>query len=212
MAKIMQIEFNQPALISILKEHFSFNLARIKCLVLLIFALLEAKSVNLSKLKNFFTSKATPDARNKRLKRFLSQVEFLSDKLAVFLFKIMKIDEFEALTLILDRTNWKFGNKDCNILYLAVAYKGIAIPLFWSVLEEQKRGNSKAQNRIDLIQKFIDCFTKDRIAWIIGDREFIGKKWINWLQEKHIPFIMRIKDKGQLIGSNRGGTQKAEHF
>lgn len=72
----MQIEFNQTALISLLKDHFLLNLSRVKCLTLFILALIETKSVNLSKLKNFFTSKALPDSRNKRLKRFLSEIKF----------------------------------------------------------------------------------------------------------------------------------------
>ena len=91
MAKIMQIVFNQAALISLLKEHFLLNLSRIKCLALFILALIEAKSVHLSELKNFCTSKALPDSRNKRLKRFLSQIKFPQDFLAIFLLKIMGI-------------------------------------------------------------------------------------------------------------------------
>ncbi|HAT8797519.1 TPA: IS4 family transposase, partial [Legionella pneumophila] len=31
-----------------------------------------------------------------------------------------------------DRTNWRWGKKDINILMLSVVYKGIAIPLFWT--------------------------------------------------------------------------------
>jgi hypothetical protein len=32
--------------------------------------------------------------------------------------------------LCMDRTNWKFGKKYINILYLAVSFNGIAVPLF----------------------------------------------------------------------------------
>jgi len=212
MAKIMQIEFNQTALISLLKYHFLLNLSRIKCLSLFILALIETKSVNLSELKNFFTSKALPDSRNKRLKRFLSQIKFAQDFLAIFLLKIMAIDDSKKLILILDRTNWKFGLEDCNILYLAIAHKGIAIPLFWTPLKDQKRGNSSPENRIKLVQQFINCFGKERIECIMGDREFIGNVWINWLKEKKLPFVMRIKEKGQNISCARGGMVKAERL
>jgi len=32
--------------------------------------------------------------------------------------------------LALDRTNWKWGKKNINIFTLAIAYKGVAIPVY----------------------------------------------------------------------------------
>lgn len=40
----------------------------------------------------------------------------------------------------MDRTNWKFGEANINILMLGITYKGIAYPLLFSMLD--KRGNS----------------------------------------------------------------------
>jgi hypothetical protein len=54
----------------------------------------------------------------------------------------------------MDRTNWQWGKFDINILTLAVVFKGIVIPLYWELLD--KRGNSDTQERIDIIQKFIN--------------------------------------------------------
>lgn len=51
MVKIIEPQFNQLALISLLKKRFNMNLARIKCLSMFIFALTDEKSVNLSKIK-----------------------------------------------------------------------------------------------------------------------------------------------------------------
>ncbi|MBY0264077.1 MAG: hypothetical protein K2P90_01380, partial [Holosporales bacterium] len=39
-----------------------------------------------------------------------------------------------SVLLVMDRTNWKWGQKDINFLFLAVAWEGIAVPLFWSLL------------------------------------------------------------------------------
>src|SRR4051794_23168893 len=36
--------------------------------------------------------------------------------------------------LALDRTRWKFGRYDINILMLAFIHNGIAIPVMWGVL------------------------------------------------------------------------------
>ena len=73
--------------------------------------------------------KVLPNSYYRRAQRFMHQVRFCPTELATCMLSIMGISE-SLLILILDRTNWKFGKKDCNILYLAVAYQGIAIPLF----------------------------------------------------------------------------------
>ena len=78
----------------------------------------------------------------------------------------------------MDRTNWKWGKRDINILMLVIVYRGIAIPIVWTLLN--KRGNSDTKERIALIQRFISIFGKDRIVNVFADREFIGEKWFTW--------------------------------
>lgn len=59
----------------------------------------------------------------------------------------------ENLTLIMDRTNWKFGEVNINILMIGISYKNVAIPLIFKMLDKQ--GNSHTEERIALIEKFI---------------------------------------------------------
>jgi len=84
--------------------------------------------------------------------------------------------------LTLDRTNWRWGKKNINILVLAVVYKGIAIPIYWLLLN--KRGNSNTRERIALLKRFIKHFGKTRIIRLLADREFIGKDWFAWLKQE----------------------------
>jgi hypothetical protein len=42
--------------------------------------------------------------------------------------------------LALDRTNWKFGDKNINILVLDVVYQGVVFPVLFTMMN--KRGNS----------------------------------------------------------------------
>ena len=72
------------------------------------------------------------------------------------------IFSFDKVQLTLDRTNWKWGKRDINILMLAIVYRGIAIPIVWTLLN--KRGNSDTKERIALIQRFISIFGKDRLC------------------------------------------------
>lgn len=59
----------------------------------------------------------------------------------------------DGLVLSMDRTNWKFGEFNINILTLGITYKGIAFPLMFSLLD--KRGNSNWDERRDIMERFI---------------------------------------------------------
>ncbi len=83
------------------------------------------------------------------------------------------------------------GKPNINILMLAIVYRGIAIPILWTLLN--KRGNSDTKERIALIQRFIAIFGKDRIVNVFADREFIGEQWFTWLIEQDINFCIRVK-------------------
>lgn len=158
----------------------------------------------------FINSPASPSSVYKRLQRFMKQISFNNKELSVLLMDIMCIPNDQKLTLILDRTNWKFGKIHINILYLAVAYKGMAIPLFYSLLEDKKQGNSDHFDRIDLIELFISVHGKKRIECIMGDREFIGKEWVTWLNDEKIPYVLRVKESGQYLSNANGKFVKAQ--
>jgi hypothetical protein len=94
--------------------------------------------------------------------------------------------------LSLDRTNWKWGSINSNLLVLAVVYRGAAIPVYWLPLN--KRGNSSSRERIALMKRFIHQFGRDRIKGLLADREFIGDEWLGWLRKEKIPFVIRIRN------------------
>jgi hypothetical protein len=97
----------------------------------------------------------------------------------------------EKLILSIDRTYWKFGQTDINILMLGVVYNGVAFPLIFSMLN--KRGNSNSQERIDLVNRFIRLFGKDAIESIVADREFIGEKGLGFLNSEDLRYCIRIR-------------------
>lgn len=75
------------------------------------------------------------------------------------------------------------------------------------MLEDKKQGSTDHIDRIDLIEQFIKCFGKERIECIIGDAEFIGKNWINWLKEEKIEYVMNLRGS-QNIANSRGESTK----
>ncbi|MFZ7241427.1 hypothetical protein ACLSYN_10310 [Avibacterium avium] len=70
--------------------------------------------------------------------------------------------------------------KHINILMLAIIYKSVAIPIFWTGLSNGK-GNSSTQDRIDLIKKFRQVFPEIKMTNVVADAEFIVQDWFNWL-------------------------------
>jgi hypothetical protein len=120
-------------------------------------------------------------------------------QLAEFVVKLLGLPG--PYILALDRTNWKVGAVDINILMLSIVYRGIGFPVVWLVLP--KAGNSDTTERETVIEIFITLFGASKIASLLGDREFIGKAWFAFLRRHRIKFQMRLK-KDTLIRNARG--------
>ena len=173
-----------------LKEHLRWNKARLDCFVSLLFALFRAQQMDLSKLAIAMEGSTADTSRYRRLQRFFQQVRFDYDAIAQL---IMTLFDFESgpIYLTLDRTNWKWGKANLNILVLAVVYKGAAIPVYWLVLTKQ--GNSNQRERIALMKRFITRFRQVSIQGELGDREFVGETWWDWLSREQLPFLIRMR-------------------
>ncbi|MDR1056290.1 MAG: hypothetical protein LBL90_10850 [Prevotellaceae bacterium] len=63
--------------------------------------------------------------------------------------------------LVKDRTSWKFGKTNINVLTLAIAYDGVAFPILISTLN--KRGNSHTRERVDIINSCVELFGEETI-------------------------------------------------
>jgi hypothetical protein len=114
-----------------LQKHITLNLSRTKCLTAFIISMLQCRTVNLALLCNVMPSNnAKSESWYRRLQRFVAEVSIPWRVLPKMLVSMMALEEREQWVLCMDRTNWKFGKKHINILYLAVSFNGIAIPLF----------------------------------------------------------------------------------
>ena len=92
-----------------------------------------------------FASDALQESRCRRIQCFIHG-HFLSfDKVAWFIMALFGFHD-TSFYLAMDRTHWQWGKKNLNILMLAVVYKGIAIPVYWLLLD--KKGNTDTRERI----------------------------------------------------------------
>jgi len=197
----------------ILRDHLTLNLARIKCLSYMISAMLESRQIQISAMARLFPADVQTESSFKRIQRFLKQVTMPAGQVARLLLAILKINSNEKLTLVFDRTNWKFGKEHINFLFLCVVYRGISIPLFHKKLSrKKKRGNSSYRDRIALLRVFLKVFKKKRIACVLGDREFHGMNWIKWLQKERIPYVCRLPENLVNISNENGRFEKAVHI
>jgi len=173
----------------ILSHLLDWNKARISCLVQILQALFCVKTVNLVEIANHFHTEATQDSSYRRIRRFFKGYSFDMSSIVIIVLNLFIKDG--KFTLLLDRTNWKWGQKHINILMLSVAYHSISIPLFWIVTN--RGGNASLNNRIELLTRAVKRFGIKRIEVLLADREFVGSEWFEFLIKKKIPFIIRTK-------------------
>jgi len=188
----MKVTIDDPVrqLKAVLAEHLPWHGARIGFLAQFLLALLKVRSVSLAELATGFGGPAKVESHYKRLQRFFRSFEIGQDALARLLARLVPVGE-GPWRLAMDRTHWRFGKTDINFLVLGIAYRGIAVPIFWSVLD--KAGNSDTAERIALMERFLAVFGTARIAALLADREFVGEDWFRWLQKNGIPFHQRLK-------------------
>jgi hypothetical protein len=156
-----------------LLDNLPWNKARIKFVARFLLAFYAMRTVNLSILATAFSGQAKEESDYKRLQRFMREFEMTYAQLALFIVKLLGVPG--PYTLALDRTNWKVGAVDLNILMLSIVYRGIGIPVVWIVLS--KSGASNTSERITVMEIFLDLFGAQNVAWLLGDREFVGSEW-----------------------------------
>ena len=176
-------------LASRLSPHVALGKTRLETLCLLIVAVISARTVNLSHLACGRTGPVRIASTCRRLQRFLRHVSLPQDRSA------HPVVRLPGLTgpwhLCLDRTNRKIGSRNVNILMPAIATRRFRVPLMWTVPD--KAGNSNAEERIALMRRCLALFGLGSGQLLLADREFIGLKWLNFLEAGGIPFAIRVK-------------------
>lgn len=184
-----------------LSDYFTdLSLSKFNELLLLSLCIIHARSCNLSKCSdyvNYVSSNLLTDrsAYNKLVKFFSTgKSELILQGIFRLVVMLIYLGDKEAILLI-DRTNWELGKTKINLLVIGIVYKGVLIPLVWQDLK--KKGNSNSKERLDLVDKFLAWWQQTGLdlptLHIVGDREFIGYKWINGLEKRSIKYVMRLK-------------------
>lgn len=183
------------ALQEALRKSFPLDARRLAVLSALVLAIIQARSVVLYTLKNHVHLPGTREMRYQRLRRFV-QYQLPDELFPRFILSLLPPGD---LWLILDRTNWKFGQSDINILLLSAVWNGFSFPLIWTLLPHS--GNSNQTQRQKLIEQLIQLRSDRRIAGVLADREFIGEDWFKFLKDHKIAPCIRIRADNKVDGS-----------
>src|SRR3954469_12987764 len=111
-----------------LQGHLSLRKSRLESFCVLVVGVLLSRTVNLSHLACMVPTQAEIASNYRRLQRFFEQVILDGRQHASVIVRIDCLGP-GPLLLALDRTCWKFGPHDINVLMLAIIRNGIAIPV-----------------------------------------------------------------------------------
>jgi len=176
---------------STLSAHLCLSKSRLETLSGLIVLLVNVRTVNLTHIAAQFSATAKSSSSYRRLQRFFQHVRLDEDWLAQAVVKLLKVNP--PWVLAIDRTNWKIGKSDVNILMLAIITRRCRIPLMWTMLDKQ--GSSNCVERIALMRRYLDIFGPASVKYFLADREFIGADWIGFLIKNKVLFAIRVKGK-----------------
>ncbi len=164
------------------------NLARQKFVCSFVLGLIRARKVQFCEVAQHLNEQAQDICNEVRIQDFFRQAEL--DYGQVALLMALFLGRKGKVRLCLDRTEWDFGKCQVNVLMVLACRGPVQVPLYWELLDN-KSGNSSTQDRIDLLALCVALLGK-RIGLVVADREFVGHRWLKYLKDQGIGFVVRL--------------------
>ena len=178
---------------ALMQGQVSLTRHRIDLISRLVCTLIQVRSVNLKKLACSLPGLAQIDSHYRRLQRFFSSGFSPSVFTQLIVSKVVRPDQPQLL--VMDRTHWRLGRTDLNVLCVGLVYQGVSIPLAYQSL--QKPGNSNTDERKRILTKAL-AYLDARVCCLVADREFIGRAWFAFLLEQSVDFVIRLRGNTSL--------------
>ena len=177
-------------LMTVLQPHLPWHRARLFCFAALVVALIKSRTVNLARLAPMINPRRAEKTNYRRLQRFFALFDPGADALMRLLLAL-RPEHDKPITLVMDRTEWRFGRKRVNLLVIGYLCQGFTIPLRWHELD--RTGNSNFYQRRALLAPIIEAVGAERIRAFVADREFISEAFLAWLDQHSLRFVIRIR-------------------
>lgn len=159
----------------------------------MLFGILQAESTLHRKIALHIDREAMPASITRMVARTFHETNLTPQDVADVLLPLLPPGR---LTFVMDRTNWKLGQHDLNLLVLGVALGGVVLPLNWKVLPHGSSSEMRA--RMFLVAQLLERLPASRWAVLIADREFVGEEWFSFLRGQGIKRCIRIRENTQL--------------
>ena len=131
----------------------TMNKSRVDFLQSVVYALIASRSVQYVEIADKMTGDADEASKLRRIQRFMADYPLDYDLVLVFL--LLLLPPKSKVNLVLDRTEWEFGDQNHNVLVVTVYTHGIGFPIWFECLDNNG-GNSCTDDRMYVL----DCCIK----------------------------------------------------
>jgi hypothetical protein len=180
------------------------NLARKKFVGLFVLGLIKSRNVQFCEVAQHLKDGPKLSSNEVRIQDFFREVDL--DYFCVALLLLQLLPPKKKLRLCIDRTEWDFGGCQVNILMVVAGCGDHQLPLYWELLDN-KSGNSSTRDRKDIVELCVGLVGRERIGYIVGDREFVGRSWFKYLKDNHIAFVVRLPKHHSVQRPGRGACR-----
>lgn len=201
-----QLQQAPNALEQALSDRIQATRHAINFLTLFVVALLKTKTSNLTQVALGFASPAKSESSYKRIQRFLKSGDWRNAGIELLMLEMVGLTG--KVKLIIDRTEWKFGNSWVNILTVAVVGCGVSVPLCWKVLS--RKGNASGEEHQEILRRAIERIGAERVEYILADREFDNAHLLGWLIAERLDFRIRVKKSYLAAGVSFAGRGRKQ--
>lgn len=192
----------------VLSNHLGWHLARLKFMARFTSALLTQTTTDLWQLALALKAGVEQESNHRRIQRFLSDYEMDFPMLGRLLVHVLP--ETPPYKVVVDRTEWYFGEAPVNVLTMGIAHEKMAFPVAWTVCPSG--GSSGADAQLKVLERFLKVVDSDSIEVVLADREFISVRWLEALQAREIPFNIRLRSDRRVGDAPNGPALLARMY
>jgi len=196
------------SLTNVLHQTLGWHRARMKLMARFVLCSLQLTTTNLRRIAVSLKAGVQEASNYRRIRRFLADYDVDYAALSTLLVRL--VPQEPPYVLVLDRTEWHFGQTPVNVLMIGIAHRGIAFPVAWTALP--KSGGSGAEEQIEVLEAALCAVDASDVEALTADREFISVSWLKRLQAASIPFAIRLRSGRRLRLGEDGPSLPAKMY
>jgi len=196
------------ALTNVLHQTLGWHRARMSFMARFVLCSLQLTTTNLRRIAVSLKAGVKESSNYRRIRRFLAGYDLDYAALSTLLIRLLPQEP--PYVLVLDRTEWHFGQTPVNVLMIGIAHRGIAFPIAWTALP--KSGGSGSEGQIEVLEAALCALDAEEVEALTADREFISVAWLKRLQSASIPFAIRLRSDRRLRLGEDGPALSAKMY